>query len=163
MISSATSIEAYLGELPDDRKEALAAVLATIRKNLPKGYEEVVGSYGISFQVPLKVYPDTYNKQPLMYAALASQKSHMALYLCSVYASDELRADFEAGWKAAGKKLDMGKSCVRFKKLSELPLEVIGKAIAAMPMDAYVAHAKAANSKEARAERSAARKTAAAK
>lgn len=141
--SGATTIEQYLRELPDDRRAAIKALRAVIRKNLPKGYEEAMNWGMITYQVPLRVYPDTYNEQPLLYAALASQKNHMAVYLTSVYAVPALRRKFQAGYRAAGKKPDMGGSCVRFKKLEDLPLEVIGEAVAAVPMQDFVATAQA--------------------
>lgn len=143
MKSSATDVSAYLDGLPADRREALTELLAVIRKNLPKGYEEAFEWGMITWQVPLSVYPDTYNKKPLMYAALASQKSHIAVYLTNVYGDPKLRAKFEAEWaKSAGKKLDMGKSCVRFGKLADASLPAIGAAVAATPMDDLVAFAK---------------------
>ena len=157
MRSSEKTIQDYLKALPADRKEALVALRKTILANLPRGYEESYDAGFLTYQVPLEVYPDTYNKKPLMYAALSSQKAHMAVYLCNVYAIAKVRKELEAGFKAAGKKLDMGKACVRFKKLDDLPLDVIGKSIAATPMDAYVAFAKTVHSKEAKAKRSAAR------
>lgn len=129
--------------LPVDRHEAMKAVLDVIRQNLPPGYEEVLAWGMISWQVPLAVYPDTYNKQPLMYAALASQKNHMALHLCNVYGVPELRAGFERSYQEAGKRLDMGKSCVRFKKLGDVSLGAVAGVIAATPMADYVAFAKA--------------------
>ncbi|MCU0505610.1 MAG: DUF1801 domain-containing protein, partial [Chloroflexi bacterium] len=88
--------------------------------------------------------PDTYNGEPLMYAALASQKRHMAVYLLGVYGSDDLRERFLAEYRATGKRLDMGKSCVRFAKLDDLPLDVVGRAVAALSRDDYVAMAKEA-------------------
>jgi hypothetical protein len=121
---------------------ALDAVQKTIRAHLPRGYEEIANGKMTVWQVPLSIYPDTYNKEPLMYAALAARKSHMAVYLCNVYGMPELRKKLEAGFKAAGKKLDMGASCIRFKKLEDLPLDVIAEAIAATPMQAYIEHAK---------------------
>ena len=87
----------------------------------------------ITWSVPLEVYPDTYNGQPLCYAALASQKNHMALYLMCLYGSPEQEAWFRQAWAKTGKKLDMGKCCVRFKKLEDVPLEVVGEAIRRMP------------------------------
>lgn len=143
MRSEATTVEEYLGSLPDDRRATVTAVLKRVRASMPSGYEEAYAWGMISWQVPLSVYPDTYNKKPLMYAALASQKNHIAVYLCNVYGSPELRERFEAGFKAAGKRLDMGGSCVRFKQLSDLPLDVIAEAVAATPLETYVAHAKA--------------------
>jgi len=92
----------------------------------------------ITYQVPLSVYPDTYNKKPLMYAALASQKSHMAVYLIGIYMDDQLRHDFETNYLATGKKYDVGKSCVRFRKLDDLPLQLIGEAISAFSVDDFV-------------------------
>ena len=120
---------------------------ATILAHLPAGYEESFEHGMLAYQVPLAVYPDTYNKKPLLYAALASQKGHMALYLCNVYGLPALRERFAAGFAAAGKKLDMGKSCVRFKKLADVPLAVIGEAVAATPMADFVAFAKALQKK----------------
>ena len=145
--SAATTVLGYLKGLPADRRAAVEAVRKSILKNLPKGYEEAMNCGMLTYQVPLTVYPDTYNRQPLMYAALASQKNHMAVYLCNVYAIPALRKQVEAGFKAAGKKPDMGKSCIRFRTLDDLPLDVIAKAIAATPMDAFVAFAKQVASK----------------
>jgi hypothetical protein len=142
MSSKATTIGGYLESLPKERRDAISAVRDTVRRHLPKGYEEAMAWGIITWRVPLEVYPDTYNKQPLMYAALGSQKNHMAIYLCNAYASLALRAKVVAGFKAAGKKLDMGKSCIRFKKLEDLPLELIGRVVAATPMKSYVAFAK---------------------
>lgn len=157
MLPAAKKIDAYLAALPEDRRTALRAVRETILANLPAGYEEAFDGRFVSYQVPLAVYPDTYNERPLMYAALANQGGFMAVYLCNVYGMAPLRKELEAGFRAAGKKLDMGKSCLRFKKLDDLPLEVIGRMIAATPLEGYVAFAKKAHSKEARAERSAKR------
>lgn len=136
--SEATTVEEYLEELPEDRAEALQAVREMILANLDDGFVETMNWGMISYEVPLETYPDTYNGRPLMYAALASQKNHMAVYLTSVYATDELREAFVADYRATGKKLDMGKSCVRFKGLDQLPLEVVGRAIAAHTADSFV-------------------------
>ena len=143
MRSEAKTVEAYLAELPDERRKALENVRAVILRNLPKGYEEAMNWGMITYQVPLDVYPDTYNKQPLMYAALASQKNHMAVYLTSIYMDEASRAAFEAEYTATGKRYDVGKSCVRFRRLDDLPLELIGKAIADMEMDEYIRREKA--------------------
>ena len=144
MKSDATSVSEYLAELPPDRRDAIEAVRNEILRRLPDGYVETMGFGIIAYVVPLEGYPDTYNKQPLMYAALANQKNHMAVYLSAIYASESRRADFEAAYAATGKRYDCGKSCVRFRRLDELPLEVVGDAIASMPLDAFVAAAKAA-------------------
>jgi hypothetical protein len=132
MQSKATTVRQYLSELPADRRAAISAVREVILKNLDKGYEEGMQYGMIGYYVPHRLYPPGYHcdpHQPLPFAGLASQKNHMALYLMSVYgeASEEnwLRDQFAR----AGKKLDMGKCCVRFKKLDDLPLNVIGEAI----------------------------------
>lgn len=142
MQSDAETVDAYLDELPPERREALATVRAVILDHLPQGYEEVMAGGMITYEVPLTVYPDTYNKKPQMYAALASQKRHMAVYLTNVYGSPDLRARLVAGFAAAGQKLDMGASCIRFRTLELLPLDVIGDMIAATPMDEFVAAAR---------------------
>ena len=139
MQSDAATVKEYLDSLPDDRRYAIAAVRKVIRANLPKGYEEAMNWGMIAYQVPLETYPDTYNGQPLMYAALASQKNHMAVYLTGIYMSEETRSEFESKYRATGKRLDVGKSCVRFKKLDDLPLDLIGECIAAEEVDSFVA------------------------
>jgi hypothetical protein len=134
-----TEVQAFLDKLPADRREALSQVRATINSKLPKGYEEAFQYNGISWIVPTSRLAETYNGQPLALATLASQKNYMALYLMCVYGDSKLRTWFEGAFKKAGKKLDMGKSCVRFKTIDALPLAVIGEAIAKVPVDKYVA------------------------
>ena len=136
--SNAATVKEYLEELPDDRRKAISKVRAVIRKNLPKGFVETMNWGMITYEVPLKTVPDTYNGKPLMYAGLASQKNHMAVYLSNVYADPEITDWFINAYKDTGKKLDMGKSCVRFKKLENLPLDVIGDAIAYTSLDDFV-------------------------
>ena len=138
MRSDATTVDEYLASLPDDRRKAISEVREVILANLPDGYEEAMNWGMITYQVPLETYPTTYNKQPLMYAGLASQKNHMAVYLTGVYSSDGDWAVFEEEYRATGKRLDMGKSCVRFRKLDDLPLDVIGRAIAACDVDSFI-------------------------
>ena len=136
--SNATTVKEYLQELPDDRRKAIAKVRAVIRKNLPKGFVEEMAFGMIGYVVPLTKFSDTYNGKPLMYAALASQKNYMAVYLSAVY-SDPAHLDwFVTSYEATGKKLDMGKSCVRFKTIEHLPLDVIGEAIARTSLDQFV-------------------------
>ena len=140
MVSSdAKTVEEYLGRLPDDRREAIAEVRQVILDNLPDGFEEAMSWGMISYEVPLDRYPDTYNGKPLTYAALASQKHHMAVYLTSVFADEDIHNKFREAYKATGKKLDMGKSCVRFKSLDQLPLELIGEAIAETSVEELIA------------------------
>ena len=130
--SRAATVEDYLAELPAERREVISTVRDTIRKKLPKGYRETMNWGMISYEIPLEDYPDTYNAQPLMYAALAAQKNHYAVYLIGLGHPERLR-EFEAEFEKAGKKLDVGKSCVRFKKLEDIPLAAIGKHIASVP------------------------------
>ena len=146
MRSDASTVGEYLSELPDDRRAAIEEVRKTILANLPDGYEEVMNWGMITYQVPLETYPDTYNGQPLMYAALASQKNHMAVYLTGIYMSDESRESFEAAYKATGKRFDVGKSCVRFKKLDDLPLPLIGETIASFAVDEFIGRVEQAQS-----------------
>jgi uncharacterized protein YdhG (YjbR/CyaY superfamily) len=145
MRSNAATVAEYLSELPPERREAVEAVRQTILGNLPPGYEEVMNWGMITYQVPLETYPDTYNGQPLMYAALASQKNHMAVYLTGIYMNDEARQEFEEAYRAMGKRYDVGKSCVRFKKLDDLPLSLIGESVALFGVEEFVAQVKEAH------------------
>jgi uncharacterized protein YdhG (YjbR/CyaY superfamily) len=138
MRSEAVTVREYLASLPEDRRAAIAAVRKTIRARLPAGYEETMNWGMITYQVPRRTCPDTYNGQPLMYAALASQKNYMAVYLTAIYMSGQSRRRFEAAYRATGKRLDMGKSCVRFRTLADLPLELIGDTIASLSVDEFV-------------------------
>ena len=128
--SKAESVEEYLAELSPERRSDVAAVREVILDNLPEGYEEAMQYGMISYIIPLEKYPVTYNKQPLAYASLASQKNYISLYLMNVYGHPENEQWFHERYRASGKKLDMGKSCVRFKRLADLPLDLIGEAIA---------------------------------
>ena len=138
MRSEATTPEEYLASLADDRRSAIEVVRGLILDNLPRGYEEAMNWGMITYQVPLETCPDTYNGKPLMYAALASQKHHMAVYLTGIYMDEESREEFERAYKATGKRFDVGKSCVRFRKLDNLPLELIGQTIAALSADEFI-------------------------
>ena len=138
MRSEARTVEEYLAELPEERRSAIARVRATILENLPAGFEEAMNWGMITYQVPLTVHPDTYNKKPLMYAALASQKNHMALYLTSIYMDPAAQAAFEQEYRASGKRYDVGKSCVRFRRIGDLPLDLIGRAIGQMTMEEFI-------------------------
>ena len=138
MKSNATTIVAYLAEMPEERRTSIEKVRQIILDNLPKGYEEVLNWGMITYQVPLEVFPDTYNKKPLMYAALVNQKNHMAVYLTSIYMDEKLNQDFEEKYKQTGKRYDVGKSCVRFRKLDDLPLSLIGETIQSLSMDEFI-------------------------
>ena len=141
MQSKAKTVAQYLSALPKDRREALKAVRSTILKNLPKGYAEGMQYGAIGYFVPHSVYPPGYHcdpKQPLPFGGLASQKNHMAIYLMCVYSDPELEAWFREAWAKTGKKLDMGKSCVRFKKLDDVALNVIGQVIRRVPVKKFI-------------------------
>src|SRR5438046_10478824 len=120
MQSKATTVEQYLSELPEDRRKALEAVREVILQNLDEDYEEGMQYGMIGYYVPHRVYPAGYHcdpRQPLPFAGLASQKKHMAVYLMCAYGEGELATWFRHAWAKTGKKLDMGKACVRFQKL----------------------------------------------
>jgi len=143
MQSKATTVRQYLAELPADRRAAIEAVRAVVIKNLDPLYEEGMQYGMIGFKVPHRVYPPGYHcdpKQPLPFACLASQKNYMSLYLGCVYGDTQLARWFQQAWAKTGKKLDMGKSCIRFKKVDDLALDVIGKAIRRVPARKYIAY-----------------------
>jgi hypothetical protein len=139
MQSDADSVEAYLAELPEDRREIVAAVRSVVLEHLPPGFEEGMQYGMIGYYVPHERYPVTHNGQPLGVAALASQKRHLSLYLMGIYGDDGESSWFRERWSGTGKKLDMGKSCVRFKRLDDLALDVVGEAIARTSMDDFIA------------------------
>jgi hypothetical protein len=151
MQSKAATVAGYLKELPDDRRATVQAVRKVILANLDKGYEEGMQYGMIGYYVPHKLYPKGYHtdpKQPLPFIALASQKNHLSLYLSGLYCgcaegpgSDETKDMrwFRAAWAKSGKKLEMGKSCVRFKRLDELALDVLGEAVKRIPAKTYIA------------------------
>ena len=137
--SKETTVAGYLASLPAERRKTVEAVRKVIKKNLPKGFEEGMQYGMIGYYVPMSRLADTYNGQPLGIAALAAQKNYYAVYLMGVYGDKAVETWFRDAYKKAGKKLDMGKSCVRFKTLEDLPLDVIGKVIAKVSVDAFVA------------------------
>ena len=136
--SSAKTVDEYLRQLPDEDRKVLSAVRKAVRTSLPNGYEEAMANGMISYGVPLSRYPKTYNKQPLAYVALAAQKNHYALYLMCAYTDPAQMETLEEGFRAAGRKLDMGKSCLRFKSLDDIPLDVIGRVVASTPVERYI-------------------------
>jgi len=118
----------YLAALPADRRAALSSLRTAILKKLPKGYVEAVAMGCIAYVIPLSTFADTYNGQPLIITALASQKNYMSIHLMGIYGSQELRNWLTGEFKKAGKKFDAGKACVRFKQLADLPLEAVVEA-----------------------------------
>ncbi len=163
MQSGAKTVAAYLASLPEDRRAAIAALRDVIRKNLDADYEEGMQYGMIGYYVPHVVYPHGYHvdpKQPLPFAGLASQKNHMSLYLMGVYCgctegpggeTAEARW-FREAWARTGKKLDMGRSCVRFKKLENVALDVVGEAIRRIPAKKYIARYESVLAELARAK-----------
>jgi len=141
--SGASTVEAYLEELPEERRRALEPVLDAVRRRLPAGYVESMNWGMIAWEIPLERYPKTYNGQPLLHAALAAQKNHYALYLMNVYFDPTVEKRLRDGFRAAGKKLDLGKSCLRFRKLEDLPLDVVGDTIAATSVEETIARYEA--------------------
>ena len=144
MVSSkAATPEAYLAELPPERAALISHVRDLVNAHLPPGYVERMSWGMIGWEVPLERYPDTYNGQPLAYAGLAAQKNHCALYLNCVYASEARTARLREAWAAEGRKLDMGKSCIRFKKRGDLAEEVLARTIASVPVTTFIAEYEA--------------------
>jgi hypothetical protein len=136
--SDAATVEEYLDALPGERREVVSKVREVILRNLPRGYREAMNWGMVCYEVPLEKYPGTYNKRPLGYAALAAQKNYFALYLMGAYQNPELEKNLKEGFARAGKKLDMGKSCILFKRLEDLPLEVVGEAVASTPPEKLI-------------------------
>ena len=153
MQSKAANVADYLAGLPADRRAAIAAVRQVIRENLDTDYEEGIQYGMIGYYVPHRVYPAGYHcdaKQPLPFAALASQKNYMSLYLMSVYcgcggddAASKHAQWFREEWARTGKKMDMGKACIRFRRAEDLPLELIGQAVKRVPARKYIQYVEA--------------------
>lgn len=153
--SRAATVNDYLQELPDERRAVVRQVRALVRKRLPKGYEEGMQYGMIAYCVPSSRLAETCNGQPLCYIALAAQKNYYALYLSVPYTDPKKRAALENGFAAAGKKLDMGQSCLRFRSLDDIPLGPVGDAVASLSVDEFVGFHLAAREKTARGSRSA--------
>ena len=140
------TVTEYLAALPADRRAAISAVRKTINDNLPRGYEEGIQYGMIGWFVPLSLYPDGYGsggKVPLPLVGLASQKTGMVLHFIGLYMNPTLATWFTSEYKKSGKKLDMGKGCVRFNKLDNLALEVVGRTIARVPVEEHIANYQA--------------------
>ena len=156
MAAKPTTVKALIDSLPEDRKKAMRKVRATVNRALPKGYKEGIQYGMIGWFVPHRIYPDGYHCDPsqgVPFAGLASQKNYMSLYLMCIYGDEKQRAWFEREWKKSGKKLNMGKSCIRFKSVDDLALDVIEEAIARVPVDDYIAHYEASIPASARKKR----------
>ena len=136
--SKETTPAGYLASLPPERRKVIAAVRAVVRKHLPTGYVETMNWGMLSYEIPLSRYPGTYNKQPLMYLALAAQKNNYALYMMNLYANSALKDKLVAAYAVADRRLDMGKGCLRFRTLEELPLDVIAEIVAATSVECRI-------------------------
>ncbi len=145
--SETESVDSFLDGLPPERREAIGVVRQAILDNLPTGYLETMDFGMISYVIPLETYPATYNGHPLMYAALANQKRHMGVYLMNVYSNEENQRWFTESYSASGKKLDMGKACVRFKSLEDLPVDLIGQTVARTSVADFIANYEAVRAK----------------
>ena len=152
--TSPATPEEYIASLPEERAEQVSHLRELILQHLPEGYVEQMDFGMIAYVIPMETYPNTYNGHPLMYSALASQKRHISLYLMNVYGDAESQQWFADGFVAAGKKLDMGKACVRFRKLDDLPLNLIADAIARTPVAEYISSYEASRAQMAENRRS---------
>jgi hypothetical protein len=137
MRSDADTVEQYVNSLPPERRTVITTVRDVINRALPDGYVEHIAFGMIAWSVPLERFPDTYNGQPLGYVALAAQKRYYSLYLNTVYAGSVEAADFRRRWEATGRRLDMGKSCVRFTKLDDLDLGLVAEVVTATSVDEF--------------------------
>jgi hypothetical protein len=146
--SKAKTVDDYLKELPEDRRAVVSAVRDLVNRHLPAGYVEAMSWGMISWEIPLSRYPATYNRQPLAYVALAAQKQYYALYLMACYANSTQDVALRNAYADAGKALDMGKSCLRFKALDDLRPEVIGGVVASTPVDAHIAQYQASRARK---------------
>jgi len=144
MVSSqAATVAEYLDELSEERRAVVARVRQTVLDHLPAGYQETMRWGMISYEIPLERYPDTYNGQPLAYIGLAAQKRHYALYLMGVYADSAQERRLRQVYAQRGLRLDFGKSCLRFRRLEELPMDLIAELVAATPPEAHIAQYEA--------------------
>jgi uncharacterized protein YdhG (YjbR/CyaY superfamily) len=144
---AASTVVEYLSGLAEDRRAALSAVRTVINENLPDGYEEGIQFGMIGWYVPLSTYPAGYGdnpKVPLSLIGLGSQKSGMVLHCIALYMNPALSTWFTSEYKKSGKKLDMGKGCVRFKELDDLALDVVGRTVARLPVEEHIANYRAA-------------------
>jgi uncharacterized protein YdhG (YjbR/CyaY superfamily) len=151
-MSKAATVQEYLAELAPETRAGIQKVRSVIRRNLPKGYKEDMLYGMICYFIPFSRYDNTYNDQPLCYAALAAQKRYNAVYVMTAYSDAKTEKSFRARWKATGKKLDMGKSCIRFQTPDDLALDLIGDIIGATSVDEYIAWYEANRGKTATAK-----------
>ena len=139
MRSEATTVAEYLAGLEPERRATLETVHDAVSTAMPEGYQEKIAHGMITWSVPLERFPDTYNGEPLSYAALASQRQYCSLYLMGLYSDPERERDFRERWTADGRKLDMGKSCLRYRQVEDLRLDLLAEVVAATPPDRLIA------------------------
>jgi hypothetical protein len=151
--SNAKTPAQYIAQLPEDRRDTISEVRDLVLRNLPKGYRESMNWGMLSYEIPLERYPETYNGQPLGYVGLASQKNYITLYLMGAYAVPALAAKLENAFRDAGKKFDMGKSCLHFRKMEDLEQDVLAEIIAAVPVEKYIEHYEASRGKTEKKKR----------
>lgn len=136
--SNAKTPAAYLASLSPERRKAIAAVRKLVNRHMPKGYRETMNWGMITWEVPLSRYPKTYNGQPLAYVSLAAQKNYSTLYLMGAMANPGAFARLKSAFAKAGKKFDMGRSCLHFKKVDDLELDAIGEVIAGVSVEKWI-------------------------
>lgn len=136
--SDADTVEQYLAEIPDDRRADVEMVREMILANLPEGFVETMRWGMITYEVPLDTYPETYNGQPLMFLALAAQKNHLALYLTNVAFMPGGEERFKARYLETGRKLDMGRSCLRFKTADDLATDLVAETIRSTSLEEFI-------------------------
>ena len=146
MKSEAKTPQEYIDSLPEDRRATIKKLRALIRKNLPRGYKEQMRWGFICYEVPLSICPDTYNGEPLMYAAIASQKRHYGVYMCGIYLLPEVFKRLSTEWKKRGTRLDIGKSCLRIASWEKCEPDLIAEAISSVPLEKFVAATNATTS-----------------
>jgi hypothetical protein len=138
MRSKAQTVSQYLREISDSQRDSMKRARAVIKKNLNEGFVETINWGMISYEVPIAAYPETYNKQPLLFAGLAAQKNNISLYLMCIYQEPSLMETLKDEFKKIGKKPNMGKSCIRFKSVDDVPIDAIGKIIKKITLKQFI-------------------------
>ncbi len=142
MHSTATTVDQYIAEVPEERRDAFVKLFSTIRQNIDPKFSEAIG-YGMpGWDISKEVYPPGYHVDPMLpvpFLGVANQKNYIALYHMGLYADPALLDWFTAEYEKTGEKLDMGKSCIRFKKMSKIPYTLIGELVARMSLNDYLA------------------------
>jgi Domain of unknown function (DU1801) len=143
----AETVKEYLDALPKERRDIVSKVRALVRKNVPDGYKEMMVYGAISYAIPLDVFPDTYNGYPLCYVSIAAHKNYFSLYLMGAYGDMKQQQMLKDAYKKAGKKLDMGKACLRFRTMDDLETDVIATIVGHTPPSQMIAWHQSAHSK----------------